>query len=170
MFMTTVIQLHHLSEREGERERDRERELVGCLRPGRPLVQRLTMFTIAFLFPKKSILLINTLTKHAMLHFFIILPEQQGYRDNSCWLPPFPLQRVLSAILKKSRHKQSSARSFPVVSDFFFHVISGCFRSFPVLRDTRHLYCCSADKHSPTYNVHIVEYNGREVISRIYLS
>ena len=72
-----------------------------------------------------------------MLLFFIILPEQQGYRDNSCWLPPFRLRRVLSAILKKSRHKQSSARSFPVVSDFFFHVISGRFRSFPVLRDTR---------------------------------
>ena len=93
-----------------------------------------------FSFPKKkSILLINTLTKHAMLLFFIILPEQQGYRDNSCWLPPFPLRRVLSAILKKSRHKQSSARSFPVVSDFFFHVISGRFRSFPVVSGiTRH--------------------------------
>ena len=36
--------------------------------------------------------------------------------------------------------------------------------------EVSHLYFCSAGKHSPTYNVHIVEYNGREVISRIYLS
>ena len=32
--------------------------------------------------------------------------------------------------------------------------------------EVSHLYCCSADKHSPTYNVHIVEYMGREVISK----
>ena len=83
--------------------------------------------------PQKKNQLINTLTKYAMLLFFIILPEQQGYRDYSCWMPPFRLRWVLSAILKKSWHKQSAVRSFPVVSDCFFHIISGRFRSFPVI-------------------------------------
>ena len=63
MFMTTVIQLHHLSEREGERrereterERDRERDRERVSRlfaTWSATSAKLTMFTIAFLFPKK---------------------------------------------------------------------------------------------------------------------
>ena len=77
-----------------------------------------------FSFPLQKNQLINTLTKYTMLLFFIILPEQQGYRDNSCWLPPFRLRRVLSAILKKSRHKQSAVRSFPVVSGRYRYYVA----------------------------------------------
>ena len=73
------------------------------------------MFTITFLSPQK-IQLINTLAKHAMLLFFFVLPEQQGYRDN-------PLRRVVSAILKNTRQKQSSLRSFPIVSLMSFLVV-----------------------------------------------
>ena len=65
------------------------------------------MFTITFLSPQK-IQLINTLAKHAMLFFFFVLPEQQGYRDN-------PLRRIASAILKNTQQKQSSLRSFQIV-------------------------------------------------------
>ena len=80
------------------------------------------MFTINFLYPQKF-QLISTLTKHAMLLFFFVLREQQGYRDK-------PLRRVVSAILKNTRQEQSSLRSFPIVCGHFrrfSHVISGRF-------------------------------------------
>ena len=70
------------------------------------------MFTITFLSPQKKNQLINTLTKQAMLLFFFVLPEQQVFRDN-------PLRRVVSAILKNARQKQSSLRSFPIVCGHF---------------------------------------------------
>ena len=104
------------------------KKVVGYLRPGRLLVHRLTMFTITFLPPPPpppppKIQLFNTLTKQAMLLFFFVLPEQQGYRDN-------PLRRVVSAILKNTRQNNlflGHCRSFAVISGRFSHVISGRF-------------------------------------------